>query len=118
MSVVLPPLRTFRLIALLASVTMIVALSSQRVVAQDAGDATAGRNLAHAWCNSCHVVDPAQRQGTSNGAPTFTAIAAMKTTTFAGLEVFLQTPHNRMPDLHLNRDEIDDVAAYILTLKP
>jgi len=34
-----------------------------------------------------------------------------------GLEVFLQTPHGRMPDLHLSRDEIDDVSAYILSLK-
>jgi hypothetical protein len=34
-----------------------------------------------------------------------------------GLRAFLQTPHDRMPDLHLTRNEIDDVAAYILSLK-
>jgi mono/diheme cytochrome c family protein len=41
----------------------------------------------------------------------------MKSTTFMGLRAFLQTPHDRMPDLHLTRNEIDDVAAYILSLK-
>ena len=33
------------------------------------------------------------------------------------LDVFLQTPHHRMPDLHLSRTEIDDVSAYILSLR-
>jgi mono/diheme cytochrome c family protein len=41
----------------------------------------------------------------------------MKTTTEMGLHAFLQTPHQRMPDLHLSREEIDDVAAYILSLR-
>lgn len=104
------------LIALL-QIAMIVTLSTAPAGAQNAGDAAAGRQLAKTWCVSCHVVDPDQKQGTSNGAPPFTAIAAMKTTTFLGLEVFLQTPHGRMPDLHLSRDEIDDVAAYIISLK-
>ncbi len=104
------------LIALLQT-AMIVALSTAPAGAQDAGDAAAGRQLAQTWCNNCHVVDPAQKTGSSNGAPPFTAIAAMKTTTFMGLEVFLQTSHGRMPDLHLSRDEIDDVATYILSLK-
>jgi hypothetical protein len=29
----------------------------------------------------------------------------------------LQTPHARMPDLHLTRDEVDDLIAYILSLR-
>ncbi len=33
------------------------------------------------------------------------------------LRVFLQSPHARMPDLHLSRDEIADVSAYILSLR-
>jgi hypothetical protein len=33
------------------------------------------------------------------------------------LRAFLQTPHWRMPDLHLTRDEIDDIATYILSLR-
>ena len=33
------------------------------------------------------------------------------------LRAFLMTSHPPMPDLHLTRDEIDDVSAYILSLK-
>jgi mono/diheme cytochrome c family protein len=83
----------------------------------EAGDPDAGHALVKKWCENCHVVGPTQTQGTSTGAPTFTAIANMNTTTEMGLHVFLQTPHDRMPDLHLTRDEIDNVTAYILSLK-
>ena len=41
----------------------------------------------------------------------------MKSTTRLSLRVFLQTPHDRMPNLQLNRDEIDNVSAYILSLR-
>jgi mono/diheme cytochrome c family protein len=86
-------------------------------VAQEAGDVEAGHKLAGTWCSDCHIVGPEQQHGTSTGAPTFSAIANMKTTTQMGLHAFLQTPHSRMPDLHLNQDEIDDVATYIVSLR-
>jgi cytochrome c len=85
--------------------------------AQDVGDADAGRHLAETWCSSCHVVSAGQSQGTSSGAPTFQAIAAQTSITPMALDAFLQTPHHRMPDLHLSRAEIDDVSAYILSLR-
>jgi mono/diheme cytochrome c family protein len=112
-----PTLRPNRLIALLLSAAMIVAISAHQADAQTEGDPDAGGKLAQTWCENCHVVAPSQQRATSTGAPAFTAIAAMKSTTFMGLRAFLQTPHDRMPDLHLSRDEIDDVAAYIISLK-
>ncbi len=87
------------------------------VAPQDIGDVTTGRHLAEIWCSICHVVVPTQQRGSSNGAPTFAAIARMKSTMPLSLRAFLQTPHSRMPDLQLSRDEIDDVAAYILSLQ-
>ncbi|MFL5256707.1 MAG: c-type cytochrome [Rhodopila sp.] len=95
---------------------LLVASPAYPAVAE-AGDPDAGHALARKWCENCHIVEPTQKQGTSTGAPTFTAIAEMKSTTEMGLHVFLQTPHSRMPDLHLTRDEIDNVTAYILSLK-
>jgi len=85
--------------------------------AQETGDAAAGRRIAETWCSTCHVVGPSVKQGVSNGAPPFPAVAQMKSTTPMSLRVFLQTPHARMPDLHLTRDEIDDLSAYILSLR-
>ena len=85
--------------------------------AQEVGDAAEGHKLAESWCSSCHVIGPTQQQGVSNGAPTFAAIARMKSTTTLSLYAFLQTPHDRMPDLHLSRDDIDNISAYILSLR-
>jgi mono/diheme cytochrome c family protein len=82
-----------------------------------AEDVAAGRRLAESWCSSCHLVGPGSARGVSNGAPTFVAIARQRSTTVLSLRVLLQTPHGQMPDLHLSRDEIDDLAAYILSLR-
>ncbi len=86
--------------------------------AQVAGDADAGQRIAQTWCINCHVVGREQSNGTSNGAPPFTAIAADTAITPMALRAFLQTPHHRMPDLSLSHDEIDDMSAYILSLRP
>jgi cytochrome c len=90
--------------------------SLSALAAQPAGDIAAGRRLADTWCSSCHVVGAGAERGASNGAPTFPAIAQMKSTTPMALRVFLQTPHSRMPDLHLSRSDIDDLSAYIVSL--
>jgi mono/diheme cytochrome c family protein len=105
------------IVAILLLSTTMPGASVRQADAQEIGDAVAGRQLAEGWCGSCHVAGPAAVRGTSNGAPTFTAIARMKSTTPMSLRAFLQTPHARMPDLHLTRDEIDNLAAYILSLR-
>jgi mono/diheme cytochrome c family protein len=105
---------------MITSSSLIIALLASLcvpAVAQEIGDIAAGRRLAENWCSSCHVVDASSRQGVSSGAPTFSAIARMKSTTPMGLRAFLQTPHSRMPDLHMTREEIDNITAYILSLR-
>ncbi len=98
--------------------TVVVLVASLHgAVAVGAGDTDAGHKIAVTWCGNCHVVGREQQSGASNGAPTFTAIADMKTTTWLGLHAFLQTPHHRMPDMQLTRDEMDDLTAYILSLR-
>lgn len=96
---------------------VLLGLAPGLAAAQEPGDSAAGRVLAEKWCSSCHLVDADQQTATSSGAPTFPAIARMKSVTRLSLGVFLQTPHDRMPNLHLTRDEVDDVSAYILSLR-
>ena len=95
----------------------VVAAVALRAGAQESGNRCAGHELARRWCSSCHVVDPTQQRQGSDAVPTFAAIAAMKSTTPASLRVFLSTPHARMPDYALSRDNIADVSAYILSLR-
>lgn len=102
-------------VSLLAMV--VVAASSHTAAAQPAGDIKAGHQIATTWCSSCHVVGVEQQRGTSTGAPTFIEIAQMKSMTRMALQVFLQTPHDRMPDLQLSRAETKDLIAYIVSLR-
>lgn len=102
-------------VSLLAAV--IVAVLSRTAAAQPEGDINSGHRIAETWCSTCHIIGPEQQRGTSTGAPTFTEIAQMKSTTPMGLKVFLQTPHGRMPDLHLSRAEMNDLVAYIVSLR-
>jgi len=96
---------------------VLLAAAIPRVAAQENGDVAAGRRLAQTWCSSCHVIDPAPLRSVDNGAPPFASIARMAATTPLSLHAFLQTPHAGMPDLHLSRNETDDVTGYILSLR-
>ena len=80
------------------------------------GDPVAGLALARAWCANCHVLQDSE-SAVATGAPSFKAVAANPAVTPMSLRVFFQTPHQRMPDFHLSNSEIDDLSAYILSLR-
>ncbi len=84
--------------------------------AQESGDPATGADLARTWCSGCHVVDPRESRG-SDAVPAFAAIANMPSATAMSLHAFLEMPHGRMPDLKLSGQQIDDVVAYIMTLR-
>jgi mono/diheme cytochrome c family protein len=81
------------------------------------GDPITGRRLAEVWCANCHQVAPGAPGPASDAAAPLQAVAQMPSTTSMSLRVFLQTPHANMPDYRLTRDQLDDVVAYILTLR-
>lgn len=81
----------------------------------DAQDAAAGQRLARRWCSACHEIGNTPVQ--NDVSPSFTAIARVSSTTRMSLNAFLSTPHHRMPDYSLTRQEIIDVSTYILSLK-
>ena len=84
------------------------------VAQAEPGDPDAGRRLSEAWCANCHRIGPAGPGPASDAAPAFATIAAMPSATRMSLAAFLQTPHPRMPNYQLSRDEMDDVIAYLL----
>jgi mono/diheme cytochrome c family protein len=77
-----------------------------------AADALKGETLAKRWCATCHVVSSQQQQGTTQSPP-FSAIAGKPGFNETTLAYFLLTPHPRMPDMSLTRNEAADLAAYI-----
>ncbi len=81
------------------------------------GDVAAGRELAATVCSACHAVDKGVRDATPGGPPAFQSLADDPAMTEIALRVFLRTPHRNMPNLMLADSEIDDVVAYIHSLR-
>lgn len=107
-------MRRFPAMALLA-----IVLPTATVRAQgDTTVVTEGRELALKWCAECHLVDKTQTQAASDAIPSFYAVADHPSTTEIGLKAFLMSPHKKqMPNIMLTREQIDDVVAYILSLR-
>lgn len=80
------------------------------------GDPEAGRRPAVSDCSACHAIDTRMTAGTA-AAPSFVAVSRMMSTTSLSLHVVLQTPHDKMPDYQLTARQIDDIVAYILSLR-
>ena len=91
-----------------------IMMGTQALAQDGRGDIAAGRRLAQQWCSSCHQIAPF---GVGGLAPTFPQVAMLPSTTALSLKVFLQTSHVNMPNIVLTRSEINDLVAYILSLK-
>jgi len=99
----------------LAAAFLALAAAAPPLAAQ-AGDAPRGRALAERWCAKCHAIAPG-RQGPEPGIPSFMRMAADPENTRSALRQFITMPHFEMPPQSLTTAEIDDVIAYILSLR-
>jgi cytochrome c len=81
-------------------------------------DAKTGKKIAEKLCVGCHIIG-AQAAGATVPAdvPSFARIANKPGQTAASIAGAIVVPHPPMPQTNLTREEIGDVAAYILTLK-
>ena len=101
--------------ALLATGVMIAMTAAAS--AAEASDVTAGEALAIKLCSRCHVVS-------EKAGPPFAEIAKGPRATPGALRDFLRSTHadvshpSAMPSPGLTEPEIDDLAAYIDSLRP
>jgi mono/diheme cytochrome c family protein len=105
--------------AALAALTAWLLLTSSGLATDNAagvGDAAYGRGLAIRWCGSCHQVTAEQIRSKA-GAPPFATIAQSQDFNADRLARLMLAPHPNMAKLALSRAAIDDIAAYILSLK-
>ncbi len=80
-------------------------------------DPAAGKAIAMRWCASCHLVEGGQATAPAAGVPSFAAIAAKPGQSAERIAGAIVAPHPPMPDLQLSRQQIADLAAYILSFK-
>lgn len=77
-----------------------------------------GHQISQRLCVGCHVIDatsPATAPAT--GVPTFRAIANRAGQTGSHIKDRLIAPPHQMPDMTLTLREIDDILAYLQTLR-
>lgn len=100
---------TFRALGLL----LVAASFSQAPAAL--ADAEAGMKIAEQWCAQCHAItaDPTRA---SDAAPPFAIIADNPAWTDGALRSWLSAPHDPMPDLSLEKAEIESIIDYLNTL--
>jgi mono/diheme cytochrome c family protein len=89
--------------------------------AQDWGDARQGLEYAQKMCAECHAVSEWQARSPVPDAPPFKAIANTPGMTGTALVVWFRTSHpllpKTMPNLVIEDDDLDNVIAYILSLR-
>ena len=97
-----------------ATLALAAAAFLGQAAAAKAADLQRGAVLAQQWCANCHLIGAGTPSSAQQGPPPFRSIAAMPPDQ---IRTFLTKPHGSMPDLSLSRAEIDDLIAYIGSLK-
>jgi hypothetical protein len=82
-----------------------------------AADWSQGKIIAERWCTGCHVVEREQKNSAVDQAPPFASLAKTPGFDANKLAMLLLKPHPNMPELALSREEVANLAEYILTLK-
>ena len=95
----------------------IIILYGALSAAGNAWAAQRGEALSQSWCSECHAVKPNQSSA-NPAAPKFSDVAAEPSVTEYSLRAFLKTPHPTMPNIMMKADDMDDIASYILSMKP
>lgn len=90
---------------------------TQVALAQEMGDPERGLSYAKKNCASCHAVSAHIDTEIINDAPAFVDVANTPGMTATAIAVWLQTPHPNMPNFIIPEHDIDDLAAYITSLK-
>jgi mono/diheme cytochrome c family protein len=93
------------------------ALSAGAGFSQELGDAKRGEMLAKSVCAECHAVEKGQGRSRNGQAPSFQTLATTRGMTPMAITVALRTSHKEMPNLVLKNQEVDDVIAYLATLR-
>lgn len=77
-----------------------------------------GRQLSVRLCTNCHIVAPDAAGASGQQAPSFALIARKPGQTAEQVAGAIIIPHPDMPAVSLTMQEIRDVVAYIMSLKP
>jgi mono/diheme cytochrome c family protein len=100
---------------LLLSLAIALTAASGAVAAEDVGDPQAGFDYAKQVCSVCHGIS-AERSPLPK-ATRFREVADRPGVTGTALRVWMETSHPTMPNIIVEKQDMLNVIAYILSLK-
>jgi mono/diheme cytochrome c family protein len=101
---------------LITTITSNVAIVSM-AEGQEVGDARRGLAYARSICSECHNVLDTDAASPNERAPAFKAIAKTPGMSITALTVWSRTSHPTMPNFVIAPSDMDDLVAYILSLR-
>jgi mono/diheme cytochrome c family protein len=100
---------------LLLSLAIAMAAVSGVVAAEDVGDPQAGFEYAKQVCSVCHGISA--EKSPMPKATRFREVADRPGVTGTALRVWMETSHPTMPNIIVEKQDMLNVIAYILSLK-
>lgn len=99
------------------ALSALAACATQPGASADESAAARGEALAVERCAGCHAVAGGDFSSPNYVAPPFQSFADRADMTPTALRVLLATPHRTMPNIIVAPEEIDDLAAYVDSLR-
>ena len=99
----------------LAGVLLALAAAPVAAAAEDIGDPQAGFEYAKTYCSGCHGISA--ETSPLPKATRFREVADRPGVTGTALRVWMETSHPTMPNIIVEKQDMLNVIAYILSLK-
>jgi mono/diheme cytochrome c family protein len=80
------------------------------------GDKDKGHAYTAKFCTTCHAIEKDEK-GLFGDVPSFQEVADSEGMSPRALGVWLRSSHPNMPDFIIPADDIDDIVAYIMSLR-
>ena len=86
--------------------------------AQTVGDVDKGHIYALQVCAACHAVDAGDATSPNPLSPPFEQLMRQPENSDMTLLIWLHTPHETMPDIKVESPDLENLFAYLDTLRP
>jgi mono/diheme cytochrome c family protein len=80
-------------------------------------DPVSGKQLAERLCTNCHLVGSVTQEQANSDVPSFPEIANLEGQTAGAITARIILPKHPMPQIPLTKPELNDLAAYIMSLR-
>jgi len=96
---------------------LLLGLAPLSASGQEIGNPYRGQVYARQLCSDCHSVERVADKSPAAAAPAFATVGKTSGMTAMALAAWMTTSHPTMPNLVVRGEKLDDIIAYILSIK-